>query len=195
MSTKAYKESRISLVRLFTLSNTHCAACQASDLVSYRHCPYLSPAMLIFAGVFLFLVGDFIRMTTSSAPGHPYEEIFPTEVEATTSASSSTNTTWPYTFSSQPFPYPLNSSVHTVHPITRWEKAHQKARIRLTNWTLEEKVILTTGTGWEIGRCVGNIPALPTQNFSGLCLEDSPLGVRYTDFVSAFPAGINVAST
>jgi beta-glucosidase len=60
---------------------------------------------------------------------------------------------------------------------------------------LEEKVQLTTGAGWMIGRCLGNIPAIPSQNFSGLCLQDSPLGVRSADFVSAFPAGINVAST
>ena len=44
------------------------------------------------------------------------------------------------------------------------------------------------------GRCVGNIPAI-AEDFPGLCLEDSPLGVRFTDFVTAFPAGITVAST
>ena len=44
------------------------------------------------------------------------------------------------------------------------------------------------------GRCVGNIPAI-SDDFPGLCLEDSPLGVRFTDFVTAFPAGITVATT
>ena len=43
------------------------------------------------------------------------------------------------------------------------------------------------------GRCVGNIPAVGP--WPGLCLEDSPLGVRFTDFVTAFPAGINAAAT
>ena len=43
------------------------------------------------------------------------------------------------------------------------------------------------------GRCVGNIA--PIENFPGLCLEDSPLGVRSADFVTVFPAGINAAST
>lgn len=44
------------------------------------------------------------------------------------------------------------------------------------------------------GRCVGNIPAIAGK-FPGLCLEDSPLGVRDTDFVTAFPTGITAAAT
>jgi beta-glucosidase len=47
--------------------------------------------------------------------------------------------------------------------------------------------------GWNNGRCAGNIR--PINDFPGLCLEDSPLGVRGTDFVTAFPAAINAAST
>jgi hypothetical protein len=43
------------------------------------------------------------------------------------------------------------------------------------------------------GRCVGNIA--PIDDFPGLCLEDSPLGVRLADFVTVFPAAINAAST
>ena len=39
----------------------------------------------------------------------------------------------------------------------------------------------------------GNIPAV--GEWPGLCLEDSPLGVRFADFVTGFPAGINAAST
>lgn len=68
------------------------------------------------------------------------------------------------------------------------------------------------------GRCVGNIPAIQPAHgtgWPGLCLEvimhsipntgimaqftvdiqDSPTGVRDTDFVTAFPAGINAAAT
>ena len=100
-------------------------------------------------------------------------------------------------YSVDPFPYPLNTSLqgHSAYISSAWADAHEKARQRLASWTLQEKVNLTTGAGWSIGRCVGNINPIPTQNFSGLCLEDSPLGVRFADFVSAFPAGINVAST
>ena len=43
------------------------------------------------------------------------------------------------------------------------------------------------------GLCVGNIP--PSDSFPGLCLEDSPLGVRFADFATVFPPAINVAST
>ncbi|KAF8496223.1 glycosyl hydrolase family 3 N terminal domain-containing protein [Russula emetica] len=42
-------------------------------------------------------------------------------------------------------------------------------------------------------RCVDNIP--PIDDLPGLCLEDSPLGVRFADFVTAFSAAINAAST
>ncbi|THU91448.1 glycoside hydrolase family 3 protein [Dendrothele bispora CBS 962.96] len=45
------------------------------------------------------------------------------------------------------------------------------------------------------GKCVGNIAANEDKGFSGLCLEDSPIGVRYADFVTAFPTGIHAAST
>lgn len=64
---------------------------------------------------------------------------------------------------------------------------------QIANLTLEEKVNITTGVGWANGRCVGNIP--PVQSWPGLCLEDSPLGVRDTDYVTSFPAGINAATT
>ncbi|KAH9178040.1 glycoside hydrolase family 3 protein [Lactarius sanguifluus] len=47
--------------------------------------------------------------------------------------------------------------------------------------------------GWEGGRCIGNAP--PVGDFPGLCLEDSPLGVRSADFTTAFPAAINAATT
>ncbi|ORX36015.1 glycosyl hydrolase family 3 N terminal domain-domain-containing protein [Kockovaella imperatae] len=97
----------------------------------------------------------------------------------------------------QPFPYPLNTSIdgYAAHISSNWVTAHQKARARLAGWTQQEKVNLTTGAGWQVGRCVGNINPIPSQNFPGLCLEDSPLGVRDTDFNSAFPAGINAAAT
>lgn len=88
---------------------------------------------------------------------------------------------------------PINVSY--IHHSHKWEKAHRRAKRYLADWTLEEKVQLTTGVGWQNGRCLGNIGPIPSKNFPGLCLQDSPLGVRLTDFVSAFPAGINAAAT
>lgn len=104
-------------------------------------------------------------------------------------------TTIPDGYTSPQITYPLVADSDYYHQNSRWNEAHQKARDALTGWTVEEKSQLCTGTGWSFGRCVGNIPAIPSQNFSGLCLQDSPLGVRFADRVSAFPAGINSAAT
>ncbi|KAG9086826.1 hypothetical protein FS749_003342 [Ceratobasidium sp. UAMH 11750] len=76
-----------------------------------------------------------------------------------------------------------------------WTEAHTLAQSFIKKITLEQKVNITTGVGWEIGRCVGNIGAQPEIGWPGLCLEDSPLGVRFADRVTAFPAGINAAAT
>ncbi|KAK0185894.1 glycoside hydrolase family 3 protein [Armillaria mellea] len=76
-----------------------------------------------------------------------------------------------------------------------WTTAYTKAKNLVAKMTLEEKVNVTTGIGWAIGRCVGNTPALPAHNYPGLCLEDSPLGVRFADYVTSFPTGVNAAAT
>ncbi|WWD17832.1 hypothetical protein CI109_102275 [Kwoniella shandongensis] len=111
-------------------------------------------------------------------------------------STSITNITTPppsQTYITPEVPAPLNVSY--ARTSSAWNKAHSKAAAYLSDWTIEEKVQLTTGVGWQIGRCVGNIGAVPSRNFPGLCLQDSPLGVRLTDFNSAFPAGVNVAAT
>lgn len=66
-----------------------------------------------------------------------------------------------------------------------WEYAINRAKEWITqyNLTLEEKVGLTTGVGWQgkgFGNrsCVGNIPPIERAGFRGLCLQDSPTGVR-----------------
>ncbi|CUA73752.1 hypothetical protein RSOLAG22IIIB_01269 [Rhizoctonia solani] len=80
-------------------------------------------------------------------------------------------------------------------PTGAWATAITKAKAAVAKLTLAEKVSLGTGVQWQKGHCVGNIPAISSINFPGLCLQDSPLGVRYADKVSVFPAGINVAAT
>jgi beta-glucosidase len=104
-------------------------------------------------------------------------------------------TTIPDGYTSPQIEYPLVANSSYYHQNTKWDDAHQRARDYLSGWTVEEKSQLCTGTGWSFGRCVGNIPPIPSQNFSGLCLQDSPLGVRFADRVSAFPAGVNSGST
>ncbi|KAH9003047.1 glycoside hydrolase family 3 protein [Lactarius hatsudake] len=66
--------------------------------------------------------------------------------------------------------------------------------IRASKLTLEEKVKIVTGVGTQAGLCNGNIPPVG-GNFSGLCIQESALGVGQADFVTAFPAGINTAAT
>lgn len=95
-----------------------------------------------------------------------------------------------------------------------WADAYDKAVEFVSQLTLLEKVNLTTGVGWEGGPCVGNTGSIPRLGFPGLCNQDSPLGVRDSEFNwlqiclleqlsdnltadgnSGFPAGVNVAST
>ncbi|KAH8985168.1 beta-glucosidase [Lactarius akahatsu] len=101
-----------------------------------------------------------------------------------------------------PYVYPLTSP-NTPPPVgnpalvpdfaSAWANAYERAKAKVATFTLEQKVNVTTGVGWEGGRCTGNTP--PVGDFPGLCLEDSPLGVRSADFTTAFPAAINAATT
>lgn len=74
-----------------------------------------------------------------------------------------------------------------------WAEAYAKAEAFVAGLTLEQKVNVSTGVYWEQGLCVGNIGEV--ADLRGLCLQDSPLGVRYTDYNTAFPAGISTAAT
>ncbi|KNZ75609.1 putative beta-glucosidase L [Termitomyces sp. J132] len=74
-----------------------------------------------------------------------------------------------------------------------WSSAHSKAKAKIARFSLDELASVVTGvqsTG-RPGRCV----AITGRGWPGLCLEDSPLGVRLADFVTAFPTGINTAAT
>jgi len=56
-------------------------------------------------------------------------------------------------------------------------------------------VNITTGTGWQSDRCVGNTGGATRLGIEGFCLQDSPLGVRFGQYSSAFSAGVTIAST
>lgn len=60
-----------------------------------------------------------------------------------------------------------------------WQDAYAKAQQFVSQLTLLEKINLTTGVGWEGEACVGNTGSIPRLNFAGLCLQDSPLGIRF----------------
>ncbi|KAH8814936.1 putative beta-glucosidase A [Xylogone sp. PMI_703] len=76
-----------------------------------------------------------------------------------------------------------------------WQDAYEKAVAFVSQLTLLEKVNLTTGVGWEGQACVGNTGDIPRLGFRGLCMQDSPLGIRFADQNSAFPSGMNAAAT
>ncbi|KAK8160579.1 family 3 glycoside hydrolase [Phyllosticta citrichinensis] len=61
--------------------------------------------------------------------------------------------------------------------------------------TVAEKTNITSGTGILMGRRIGNTGSVPRLSFPQLCLQDSALGVRSTDNVTAFPPGITVGTT
>ncbi|KAI0293191.1 glycoside hydrolase family 3 protein [Multifurca ochricompacta] len=98
-----------------------------------------------------------------------------------------------YPLTSPKNPPSVENSALVPNIAPAWGVAYKKAKAKVATFTLEQKVNITTGVGWQGGRCVGNTP--PVGDFPGLCLEDSPLGVIRADFVTAFPAAINAATT
>ncbi|KAF5582297.1 beta-glucosidase [Fusarium pseudoanthophilum] len=76
-----------------------------------------------------------------------------------------------------------------------WEEAYAKAKSFVSQLTLMEKVNLTTGVGWQGERCVGNVGSIPRLGMRGLCLQDGPLGIRLSDYNSAFPAGTTAGAS
>jgi beta-glucosidase len=76
-----------------------------------------------------------------------------------------------------------------------WAVSYEKAAKLVSKMTLAEKVNVTTGTGWQMGFAVGtNAPAVHV-GFPQLQLQDGPLGIRFADNITAFPAGITVGAT
>ncbi|KAI0593086.1 glycoside hydrolase family 3 protein [Biscogniauxia sp. FL1348] len=76
-----------------------------------------------------------------------------------------------------------------------WGESYSKAVEMVSQMTLAEKVNITAGTGFFMGPCVGNTGSAPRLGFPQLCLQDGPLGVRTTDNITAFPAGITTGAT
>jgi beta-glucosidase len=76
-----------------------------------------------------------------------------------------------------------------------WSDAYSKASTALSKLSLSEKVGIVTGTKWQGGPCVGTTTKPNSINYPSLCLQDGPLGVRFANPVTAFPAGINAGAT
>ncbi|KAM7204284.1 putative glycoside hydrolase [Naviculisporaceae sp. PSN 640] len=135
---------------------------------------------------------------TTSTSATMASRLIPALLLATTAAVSvKAIPTFPSEFPSDKFPnaaFPSPWSSGAPQDPS-WAAAYALAVSFVSNLTLPEKVNLTTGTGWSADRCIGMTGSVPRLGFRGFCLQDGPLGVRYTDHNSAFPAGINVAAT
>ncbi|RDL36548.1 Uncharacterized protein BP5553_05900 [Venustampulla echinocandica] len=79
--------------------------------------------------------------------------------------------------------------------VAQWSESYNKAAELVKKMTLAEKVNVTTGTGWQMGLAVGNTGPAIHVGFPGLALQDGPLGLRFADNATAFPAGITVGAT
>lgn len=79
--------------------------------------------------------------------------------------------------------------------VKQWSESYKKAAELVKKMTLPEKVNITTGTGWSMGLAVGNTAPAINVGFPGLALQDGPLGLRFADNATAFPAGITVGAT
>ena len=80
-----------------------------------------------------------------------------------------------------------------------WAEAHEKAKAKVKEFTVEEKLNLIFGTQnmqkkTENGGCVGAIDPIGGK-FGGICLQDGPAGVRFSTSTQSWQAGINTAAT
>ncbi|KAL7783654.1 glycoside hydrolase family 3 protein [Trichoderma ceciliae] len=76
-----------------------------------------------------------------------------------------------------------------------WGVAYDKAKVALAKLSLQDKVGIVTGIGWNKGPCVGNTTPVSKIGYPQLCLQDGPLGVRFSSGNTAFTPGIQAAST
>ncbi|KAJ7207949.1 glycoside hydrolase family 3 protein [Mycena pura] len=163
------------------------------------------------AAILVLLLG--LRSASQEAPGPASTASAPGA--ATDTAAPATETVIPVPISQNSFsafPLPSQTPITGVFPLDdprhpppvgaplvpdfsgAWAAAYERAKRMIANFTLDEKASVATGVGWMGGRCVGNTPPIGVNGskFPGLCLE---AGIRFADFVTAFPTGINTAAT
>ncbi|KAL4745440.1 glycoside hydrolase superfamily [Aspergillus terricola var. indicus] len=72
----------------------------------------------------------------------------------------------------------------------QWRSATVKADTLIALLDVSEKAALLTGNPSDL-TCGGVVNAIPRVNFSGLCLQDGPSGIRTADRASVFPAAVS----
>ncbi|KAH6612802.1 glycoside hydrolase family 3 protein [Chaetomium sp. MPI-SDFR-AT-0129] len=76
-----------------------------------------------------------------------------------------------------------------------WAAAHSSAAASLAKMSLQDKVSVVSGIGWDKGPCVGNTAPVSSINYPQICLQDGPLGIRFGTGSTAFTPGIQAAAT
>ncbi|KAG8999858.1 hypothetical protein FRB94_005883 [Tulasnella sp. JGI-2019a] len=136
------------------------------------------------------------KVTTSTSTSTSVVTTSTSTKPLTTSSISSTTTSTTSVATSVPSAATtVSAGSETNTAGTAWATAWTKAQAAITKITLQDKVNLATGIGWNKGPCVGNTAAISAIGFPGFCLQDSPVGVRYATSASVFPSGINTAAT
>lgn len=79
--------------------------------------------------------------------------------------------------------------------VKSWQESYTKAKTMVEKMSLISKVNITSGVGWQMGLCVGNTGPANDVGFPSLCLQDGPLGIRFADQITAFPAGVTTGAT
>ncbi|ONH68996.1 putative beta-glucosidase M [Cyberlindnera fabianii] len=95
---------------------------------------------------------------------------------------------WSYGRSEPFYPTPQSNGVGD------WADAYNKAKALVSQMTNDEKNNMTYGFATTANGCSGVSGSVPRLNFPGLCLQDAGNGVRGTDFVNAYPAGVHVGA-
>ncbi|KAM0510251.1 hypothetical protein ACHAPB_000599 [Verticillium nonalfalfae] len=103
-----------------------------------------------------------------------------------------------YFYGQSPAVYPSPEMEVSGSSSSSSSDAFTRAKKLVGRMTLEEKfeiqVSLTGGVPSKNG-CAGTLPAVERLGFPGLCLHDAGQGLRATDFVNAYPAGIHAGAS
>ncbi|KAG7876353.1 hypothetical protein KL938_004421 [Ogataea parapolymorpha] len=96
---------------------------------------------------------------------------------------------WSYGRSEPVYPSPQ------IFGVDDWAEALNKAKALVDKMTNEEKNNVTYGYSVTTTGCSGMSGNVPRLNYPGLCLQDAGNGVRGTDMVNSYPAGLHVGAS
>ncbi|KAL4894835.1 putative glycosyl hydrolase [Aspergillus ambiguus] len=96
---------------------------------------------------------------------------------------------WSYNRSEPVYPSPQ------IKGLGDWDHAFTKAKALVSRMTNEEKSNITYGYDSAPNGCSGMTGSALRVGFPGICLQDAGNGVRATDMVSSYPAGIHVGAS